>query len=109
MVARLNSGDANFEARFAALVAAKRENAPDVDAAVRAIIADVRARGDQALIEYTLRFDGHQPTPATLRVAADEIEAAYEGAPHNVVDALKLARDRIEAYHRRQLPTNESH
>src|SRR5688572_7011236 len=107
MVARLNSGDADFEARFAALVAAKRENAPDVDGAVRAIIADVRKRGDAALLDYNRRFDRHDCTAARLRVGADEIEAAYKAAPAEVLDALKLARDRIEAYHLRQLPTDE--
>src|SRR5688500_5028297 len=109
MVARLNSGDADFEARFAALVAAKRENAPDVDGAVRAIIADVRERGDAALLDYNRRFDRHDCTAATLRVGADEIDAAYEGTPPQVLDALNLARDRIEAYHRRQLPTDHSY
>jgi histidinol dehydrogenase len=109
MVARFDSGDVDFEARFAALVAAKRENAPDVDTAVRAIIADVRERGDAALLHYNRRFDRHDCTAATLRVGADEIDTAYEGAPPEVLDALKLARDRIEAYHRRQLPTDESY
>ena len=107
MAARLATTDPDFEARFTALLAAKRENAPDVDRAVRAIIADVRARGDEALRDYTARFDGHQP--ATLRVPAETIEAAYAGARAEVLEALRLARDRIDAYHRRQLPADESH
>ena len=65
----LNTADPSFEASFTGLLNAKREDSPDVDDAVAAIIADVRARGDAAVIELTQRFDRLDLTPATLRVS----------------------------------------
>jgi len=109
MAVRLDAADADFEARFSALISAKRETPADVDEAVRAIIADVRARGDAALIEHTRRLDKHELTAAHLRVSPDEIGAALESAPPTVLAALELARDRIEDYHRRQRPADESY
>jgi histidinol dehydrogenase len=107
MAIRLNSSDRDFEARFAALLAAKREVAEDVEAQVRAIVDDVRARGDAALIDYTQRFDRLALTPETLRVPAEEIAAAAQKVPAEAREALKVARDRIEAYHNRQLPEDD--
>ncbi|MBW7923049.1 MAG: histidinol dehydrogenase [Rubellimicrobium sp.] len=100
----LNSRDPGFETAFAALLAAKREDAPDVDAVVAGIIADVRARGDAALIELTARFDRMALTPDRLRFSADEIDAlcAQVAAPERA--ALELAAARIRAYHERQVP-----
>ena len=63
----LNTQDADFEARFTALLGAKREDSPDVDAVVAEIIADVRGRGDAAVIELTSKFDRLNLTPDTLR------------------------------------------
>ncbi|SFI51511.1 histidinol dehydrogenase [Jannaschia pohangensis] len=104
----LNATDADFEARFAALLTMKREDAPDVDEAVAAIIADVRARGDAAICDLTSRFDRLDLTPETMRFSADEI-ADYAGQV-SAEDraALELAAARIRAYHDRQMPRDES-
>ena len=100
----LDSSDADFEARFSALLNMKREDAPDVDEAVAAIIADVRARGDAAVIELTERFDRLSLTPETLAFSRDEIDAAIEQVPAGERAALELAAERIRAYHVRQMP-----
>ena len=107
MPIRLDSQDPDFEARFRAFLTVKREAAPDVEHAVRAIIADVQARGDKALIELTAKFDRLTLTPATLRVSAAEIDGAAAACDPQALVALKLARDRIEAYHRRQKPADD--
>ena len=109
MAIRLNRGDADFDRRFAALLAAKRENAPDVEDAVRAIVADVRANGDSALIAYTQRFDRHHPEAAGLRVSPEEIAGAAGQVPADVLEALKLARDRIRSHHERLRPQDDSY
>src|SRR5207248_301632 len=100
----LNTRDTGFETAFAALLAGKRENAADVDAAVAEIIEQVATRGDAALIEYTKRFDRIDLAPATLRLTQAEIAAGADAAPTETVDALRLAAERIESFHRRQLP-----
>ncbi len=76
MPIRLDSQDPDFEQRFQAFLGVKRESAPDVETAVRAIIAAVQAHGDRALIEFTAKFDRLELSPATLRVSAAEIDAA---------------------------------
>ncbi len=102
----LSTTDPGFEAAFSALLAMKREDAPDVDAAVAAIIAEVRALGDAALIELTARFDRLELTPDRLAFSAAEIEAecAKVGAEDRA--ALELAAARIRAYHERQMPAD---
>lgn len=100
----LSTRSPEFEARFSALLAAKRESAPEVDDAVAAIIAEVRARGDAALIELTERFDRIRLSPGTLRIAPAEIEAAHAAAPADQAAALETAAERIRAYHLRQRP-----
>jgi len=100
----LDTRDAGFETAFATLLAAKRENAADVDVAVAAIIDHVASRGDAALVEYTNRFDRVELTPARLRLTKGEIAAGADAAPTGTVDALRLAAERIESFHRRQLP-----
>jgi histidinol dehydrogenase len=107
MPIRLDATKSDFEAGFSALLAAKRESAADVDDAVRGIVAAVRRDGDAALIDYTERFDRLKLTPATLRVGADEIAAAAASVKPGTRDALALARGRIEAHHRRQLPKDD--
>src|SRR6185503_16701225 len=104
---RLDTRDADFAERFAAFLATKREAAQDVEEAVRAIIADVMERGDDALIELSRRFDRIDLANVGLRVTPDEIVAAAAECDPAALDALKLARERIEAYHRRQLPRDE--
>ena len=109
MVLRLSTGDPGFEAAFAELVAGKREARADVDATVAEILADVRARGDGAVIDYTKRFDDAELTPETLAVPVAEIEAAARSVDVETSDALKLAADRIGDYHRRQLPEDSAY
>jgi len=96
--------DAGFEAAFGRLLEAKRESAADVDAAAGAIIEDVARRGDAALIDYTRRFDGVDITAADLRLTSREIAQGAAAAPPETVAALRLAAERIESFHRRQLP-----
>ncbi len=104
---RLDSAAPGFEARFKALLAAKREVSEDVDAVVATIIADVVARGDAALIEASARFDRIDLEKLGLRVTAAEIEAAVETAPRDAVAALAFAGDRILAFHERQRPADQ--
>src|SRR6516165_6623523 len=107
MPIRLDRRAPDFSERFRAFLATKREASADVEAVVRAIIADVAARGDRALIELSRKLDRVDLDQAGLRVGADEIDAAYAACDRRALDALALARDRIEAYHRRQLPRDE--
>ena len=107
MPIRLDSRSADFPARFAAFLATKRETAEDVEQIVRAIIADVRQNGDRALAELTRKFDRVDLERIGLRVTAAEIDAAAGACDRRALDALALARDRIEAYHRRQKPTDD--
>ncbi|MCX7889370.1 MAG: histidinol dehydrogenase [Rhodobacteraceae bacterium] len=100
----LNTADPGFDEGFARLLTLKREDSADVDAAVAAIIAEVRARGDAALIEMTARFDRLDLTPATLAFGEAEIDAAIAGVAPEDAAALRLAADRIRAYHERQMP-----
>ncbi len=108
MPVRLNANDANFEAAFAALLAGKREASVDVTDTVMKIIADIRARGDAALIEYTKRFDRLEKlTPEALAIPQADIDAATAACDAKTLDALKLAAARIRAYHQRQKPKDE--
>ena len=104
----LDYADPDFDTQFQALLGLKREDSPDVDAAVAEIIADVRARGDAALIDLTARFDRLELTPETLRISEAEIEAAVADVPDTVAEALKTAAERIRVYHARQIPENHS-
>src|SRR6266498_3215222 len=107
MPIRLDASAPDFAERFQTFLRAKRETAEDVEATVRAILADVAQRGDAALIELSRKFDGVDLEALGLRVDPDEIEAAGAACECQALDALKFARDRIEAYHRRQLPKDE--
>ena len=104
----LNATDPDFETAFAALLGAKREDSVDVDDVVAGIIADVRARGDAALIELTARFDRLELTPETLRFSEAEIAALVAEVPDHERAALELAAERIRAYHVRQMPQDHS-
>ena len=108
MARRLNSRDHDFEQRFSALIESARDTEDDVSRAAGEIIADVRARGDEALIELSARFDRVTLAADTLRVPFREIDEAYRNADAEVKDALSLAASRIEAYHQRQVPLDES-
>ena len=95
----------DFEERFAAIVAARRESGSDVSQQVAAILADVKARGDGALAEYSLRFDGFALNQdADWSIGADECRQAYHALAPELRDALILAAQRIRAYHQDQLP-----
>ncbi len=103
-----NTTDAGFDAAFVALLGMKREDSPDVDAVVAGIIADVRARGDAAVIALTARFDRMTLTPETMRFSTAEIDAACAQVGVQDRAALELAATRIRAYHARQMPQDES-
>ena len=100
----LNTTDAGFAAAFDALLGMKREDSADVDAVVAGIIADVRARGDAAVIELTEKFDRLTLTPETLAFTAEEIAAEVAKVSPEDRAALELAAERIRAYHSRQMP-----
>ncbi len=101
---RLDSRDGNFASDFEALLNSKRETSEEVGATVAAIIADVRARGDAAVLELTEKFEKFPVTHETLRFTTDEIDAAAARIPAEVRDALQVAHDRITAHHEKQKP-----
>ena len=103
---RLSTAAADFEAGFSVLLNQARETTQSVDRAVTAIVADVRDRGDAAVIEYTARFDRLTLTADRLRIGAAEIEAAVAVVPVDQLAALEVAATRIEAFHKAQLPTD---
>ncbi len=100
----LDAKSSDFEVGFSALLHAKREDSPDVDAVVAEIIADVRDRGDQALVDLTRKFDRLDLTPDTLKISDDEIAKAIADVEEDERAALEHAATRIRAYHARQLP-----
>jgi len=104
----LNTSDADFEAGFAGFLTTKREDSPDVDAVVADIIADVRARGDAAVIDLTAKFDRLELTPETMAFSPEEIEAECVKVSDADRAALELAAARIQAYHVRQMPEDAS-
>ncbi len=101
---RLSTADPGFEAAFTALLGEARDTTESVDQAVSAIIADVRARGDAALIDYTARFDRVTLTADRLRITKTEIDAAVAGISPGLMAALDIAATRIEFFHRKQMP-----
>lgn len=109
MAIRLSASDADFEARFSDLLAQKREVSEDVDQAVAAILDDVRKRGDAAVIDYSKRFDRIDLERMGIRVTRQEISAARAACDPETLDALALARDRIEAHHAKQMPADETY
>jgi len=106
LVQHLNTSDVGFPAAFDALLHRARDTIEQVDRPVAAIIAEVRARGDTALIEYTTRFDHVTLTPETLRITATEIDAAIATVSAEQLAALDFAATRIEIFHRAQLPAD---
>ncbi len=106
MPVRLDARRPDFPAAFAALLAGKRESAPDVDRDVAAIIADVMARGDAALADYSLKFDRLDLTKTAMRVTNAEIDAALAACKPDILAALDLAHARIVAFHERQKPSD---
>ena len=104
---RLDTRAADFSNQFRNFLNAKREAAADVDAAVRIIIADIVARGDRALTELTQRFDRLDLHAIGMRISREEIDGASARCDGVALEALTLARDRIESHHRRQLPSDD--
>ena len=104
---RAHIDDTDFASRFAALQAMKREQSSDVNEAVAAIIDDVRARGDAALIELTEKYDRQTLSADSLRIGDDEIDAAMQACGPETKAALQLAAQRIGDFHARQKPENE--
>lgn len=102
---RLSTASPDFEAKFARLVAERRESAGDVAQTVAGILHEVRARGDEALAEYTKRFDRYTlADEADWRIAPEACRAAFEALDPKLREALELAAERIRAYHVDQLP-----
>jgi histidinol dehydrogenase len=107
MPLRLDRRSADFDELFATFLAAKREVSADVERATRAVVEDVAARGDAALLEATKKFDRLDLEASALRISAAEIDAAMKACDAATIDALNFARERIETFHRRQLPRDE--
>ena len=107
---RLDSASPTFADDFARLLTLKREVAEDVDETVRGIIAGVVSGGDAALVDYSRRFDrlGEDFCAARIAVTQDEIDAAIRSCPRDALDALGFAAERIEAFHRAQVPADHS-
>ena len=107
MPIKLSITDAGFEPEFVKLLGMKRESDADVDAAVADIIADVRKRGDDAVVEYTNRFDRLSMDANGMAVTPDEVDAALAAIEPELLESLKTAAARIRACHDRQLPADE--
>ena len=107
MAIRLDTRSGDFAQSFRAFLDTKRETSADVEAVVRTIVADVAARGDEALKELTLKFDRLDLDRVGMKVTPGEIAAAQNACARETLAALELARDRIEAYHRRQVPRDD--
>ena len=100
---RLDSSDPGFDRAFGQLIAFEAAQDPAIDAAVAAIVADVRARGDAAVLDYTARFDRlGVASVAALEIRPEEMRRAYEGLPEIERDALAAAAARVRSYHERQ-------
>ena len=107
MPVRLDQSSADFTARFAGFLAMKREVAADIEAATRAIVNDVAERGDAALLEATCKFDRLELDAGGLRITQAQIDAAVKACDAKTLEALEFARDRIEVFHRQQLPKDQ--
>jgi len=107
MPLKLSITDASFEEDFVKLLGMKRESDADVDAAVADIIADVRNRGDEAVCDYTKRFDRLGIDASGMAVSAAEVDAAVADIDADLLKSLELAAKRIRAYHEKQMPADE--
>ena len=100
---RLATSQADFDAQLSTLLAFESAQDPRVDATVATILADVRARGDAAVLEYTLRFDGVTAgTLAELEIPQTELQSALKRIPAARREALEAAAARVRDYHQRQ-------
>ena len=104
---RFSSTDADFDARLAALLAFESAQDPQVDATVAAILADVKTRGDAAVLEYTQRFDRlSAKTLGELEIPKRELDAALKALPAAQRDALAAAAERVREFH--ELPSRKT-
>ena len=108
---RLTASAEDFEKQFARIVNDRRESDTDVANDVRSIIGQVRQKGDDALIDLSMRFDKHALTAdlSSWRVGKDQCKAAFEMLLPDVRKALTVAAERIRAYHEGQLPQNRDY
>ena len=103
LINRLDTAEADFEARFTRLLHWSPEQDQGIEQAVSAILADVQARGDEALMDYTRRFDRLEVHEAAgLRLSQAELQAALDGLPALERQALERAAERIRRYHEHQ-------
>ncbi|MEG9860995.1 MAG: histidinol dehydrogenase [Parvularculales bacterium] len=109
MVQRLSTADTGFEDSFTTLMGKRETQTVRVEEQVAAIIADVRQRGDTALLEYTARFDGQAAADSGLVIGSREIEAASGACEAATLEALNLAATRIRTFHERQCPVDDYH
>lgn len=107
MPLRLSTQDQDFESRFVSFLNRNRETTEDVSAVVRAILEDVRSNGDDALLRYTAKFDRLELSPQSLAVTEAEVDDALASIDPEVLEALKLAQERIHAHHQRQMPADD--
>ena len=107
MAIRLDYTQANFESQFSALLDSKRESDQDVADVVASILARIRHEGDAALLDLTAQFDRFkQDKVATLAISKAEMQAALDGLDPALRAALEMARDRIRAFHEKQIPAD---
>lgn len=107
MVWRLDASNADFPAGYDALIALRGERLNAAEAAVRPILDDVRARGVEAVLDYTRRFDGVTLEASALRVSEAEIGRAFDACGRDTIEALEQAAARITSFHARQRPIDE--
>ncbi len=107
---RLDTGVVGFDAELARLIAFEAAQDPAIDATVAQIVADVRARGDAALLEYTVKLDRVRATSvAALEISAADMRDAFAALPDEQRAALETAAQRVRAYHERQKMTSWSY
>ncbi|MBB3861606.1 histidinol dehydrogenase [Novosphingobium hassiacum] len=109
MMQRLRSSDPGFARDFARIVRDRRESDESVARDVQTIIEDVRLRGDEALAEYTEKFDGHVPEDGNWQIPLEDCREAFDALQPELRAALELAAQRIRAYHEAQLPEDRDY
>lgn len=102
-IKRLNSADAAFKEHFQALSVSMIEPDPEINATVASIISDVKTRGDDALLEYTNRFDKRDAAIEDIEIPITECKSAVKLIPNELHQALEYSAARITEYHRRQM------
>jgi histidinol dehydrogenase len=106
MVQRLDARSPDFPARYQALIAARGDSLDAAESAVRPILADVRSRGLDGVLEAGARFDGVRLSAKDLAITAAQVNAAVAACPRDLIAALELAAERIFAFHAKQVPAD---